>query len=136
VHQDILDTLIRQGKLSFERVFRRDVLRPWALYNYGPRVLHLLPVPTLGTTEQQDIIQMMNGIAALKTSGYFAASQLTATDALLNLPPRTPEEVALEDATAKLASQPPPPPRPFGGGSDQGGNAGDNTDQGSGDAAA
>lgn len=110
VHQDVLDTIIKQAKRAVARMLARDILMPWIRYNWGEDAVRLCPRVTLGTTEQSDIVQMMAGFAALKTAGYLAPSQLTATDALLNLPPRLPEEVQLAEDTARLAAQPNPAP--------------------------
>jgi hypothetical protein len=110
VHQDVLDTIIKQAKRAVARMLARDILMPWIRYNWGEDAVRLCPRVTLGTTEQSDIVQMMNGIAALQTSGYIAASQYTGLDEALNFSPRLPEEVALMQRTAELAAQPKPAP--------------------------
>jgi len=106
----VLDTIIKQAKRAVARMLARDILMPWIRYNWGEDAVRLCPRVTLGTTEQSDIVAMMAGFAALKTAGYLAPSQLTATDALLNLPPRLPEEVQLAEDVARLAAQPQPAP--------------------------
>jgi len=110
VHQDVLDTIIKQAKRAVARMLARDILMPWIRYNWGEDAVKLCPRVTLGTTEQSDIVQMMNGIAALQTAGYIAPSQLPTLDGLLNFPPRLPEEVQLAEDVSKLAAQPKPAP--------------------------
>jgi hypothetical protein len=88
VHQDILDTIVRQGKQAVERMLTNDVLRPWVERNYGRDTLELTPIVTLGTTERQDQAQIMTAVAALMRAAYLHPSQLRAVDELLGLPVR------------------------------------------------
>jgi hypothetical protein len=86
VHQDVLDTLIRQAKRGIVRMMRRDVLRPWVLYNWGEKALKLVPEVSLGHTETQDLAGL---ITAMGGVGYTVAEdQLPEIDELLNLPVR------------------------------------------------
>jgi len=129
VHQDVLDTIIKQAKRAVARMIARDILMPWVRYNWGEDAVRLTPIVTLGTTEQSDIAIMMAGIAALYSAGYVAPSQLSALDGLMNFPPREAEEVALATEVAQRAAQPPPAPvvaaplaAPHNGPSDDGGH--------------
>jgi phage gp29-like protein len=88
VHSDVLDTLVRQGKKSVVRMLARDVLRPWVAYNWGPRADALVPIPSLGTTEEQDKTALMNAVANLQRAGYPHPSQYPAIDQMLGLPVR------------------------------------------------
>lgn len=88
VHQDVLDTLIRQGKQTIVRAFTFDVLRNWVRYNWGDQALHLVPQTSLGSTEAQDVAPLMNAVAALERAGYLHPSQYADVDDMLNLPER------------------------------------------------
>ncbi len=102
VHQDVLGTLIRQGKRSMLRMIVKDILKPWAVRNWGEKILHLLPVPSLGETEQPDLALM---ITALASAGYqVGPSQLPDIDIMLGLPVRDPEEDAEQAAQAQQAA--------------------------------
>jgi hypothetical protein len=48
----------------------------------------LVPIPTLGTTEHQDVPALMSAVAALMRASYLHSSQLTDLDAQLGLPVR------------------------------------------------
>lgn len=96
VHQDVLDTKIRQAKAAVVRMLRNDVLRPWVLLNWGEAALPLTPVATLGAVEEEDRTPRMNAVAALERAGWFTPSQRPEVDRLMGLPQRTPEETALE----------------------------------------
>lgn len=86
VHQDVLDTLVRQGKRGIVRMIRRDILRPWVLYNWGEKAVHLVPLVNLGTTEPQDLAPL---ITALASAGYVVhESQMPEIDVMVNLPVR------------------------------------------------
>lgn len=88
-HQDVLDTIVRQGKRAVERMVSEDVIRPWVERNYGQKAADALcPVLTLGTTERQDLPQLMTAVAALMRANYFHPSQLPHVDELLSLPVR------------------------------------------------
>lgn len=103
VHQDVLDTLIRQGKRGVVRMLARDVLRTWVRWNWGDAAIPLAPIPSLGTTERRDVPALMSAIAALTRAGYPHPSQYPAIDALLGLPIRdltaTSEQAAPADDT-------------------------------------
>lgn len=86
--QDVLDTLVRQGKKSVQRMVRRDILRYTVLYNYGEKALALTPKVTLGQTEAQDWHKIAGSVATLWSSKYLDASQRPGLDLLMNLPPR------------------------------------------------
>lgn len=106
VHQDVLDTLVRQGKKSVVRMLARDILRPWVAYNWGPRAAALVPVPSLGTTEEQDKTALMNAVANLQRAGYPHPSQYPAIDQMLGLPVRD----MTQDADAEPEPEPAGPP--------------------------
>lgn len=104
VHQDVLDTLIRQGKRGIVRMIRRDILRPWVLYNWGEKAQHLVPAVSLGKTEPQDLAPL---ITAMGSVGYtIHPSQEPEIDEILNLPVR--------DLTQDPQPQPTPEPAPDG----------------------
>lgn len=88
VHQDALDTLVRQAKRSVCRMLRRDVLCNLVRYNYGDALAPLTPKVSLGETEATDIAKLMAAIAQLETSGFLDPSQRPGVDRLLNLPAR------------------------------------------------
>jgi hypothetical protein len=100
-HQDVMDTLIRQGKKAVQRMIHRDILHPLIRYNYGDKAVALCPVVTLGETESQDVASLWT---AAGTVGYtIDPSQLPELDKFLNMPPRV------------IVSQPketPPPQEP------------------------
>jgi hypothetical protein len=110
VHQDILDSKIRQAKAAVVRMLRNDVLRPWVLLNWGVAALPLTPVPTLGAVEEEDRTPRMTAVAALERAGWFAPSQRPEVDRLLGLPVRLPAETALE--TERHQAPPVPPSAP------------------------
>lgn len=112
VHQDILDTSVRQAKRAVCRMLTFDVLRPWVIANWGEAALPLVPVVTLGTTEAPDLSATMLGIAALEKAGWFTPSQKPAVDLILNIPQRTAEESALE--TERFTAPPVAPTAPGG----------------------
>lgn len=88
VHQDVLETLIRQGKASVGRMIVNQILKPWISYNWGPEKTKLCPDVTLGSTEEQDKPEMFRAVATIFSAGYLHPSQLPATDKMLNLPVR------------------------------------------------
>jgi hypothetical protein len=88
VHQDALDTIVRQAKRSLCRVVRRDVIRNLIRYNYGDTAAQLTPNVSLGLTQAEDMAALMSAIAALESSGFLDASQRAGVDRLLGLPPR------------------------------------------------
>ncbi|MDE2127916.1 MAG: DUF935 family protein [Armatimonadetes bacterium] len=91
VHQDVLGLVVRAGKHALETALQRDVLRPLTVLNFGGAAADLTPRPTLADTESQDFADTAASIAALQTSGYLAASQYAALDAMLGLPERKEE---------------------------------------------
>jgi hypothetical protein len=88
VHQDVLDTLVRQGRRAVVRMLHRDVLRQWVRINWGDAAVKLTPRASLGVTEQRDLPAMMQAIAALERAGFIHPSQHAGIDEDLNLPPR------------------------------------------------
>jgi Protein of unknown function (DUF935) len=89
VHQDVLDTIVRQGKQSVLEMVSNQILVPWVARNWGDQAAEtLVPVPTLGTTERQDVPALMSAVAALMRSAFFHSSQLPAIDEMLGLPVR------------------------------------------------
>ena len=92
VHQDALDTIIRQAKRSMCRMLRRDVLRNCIRYNYGDQAARLTPRVSLGEVEQEDIAKVWSSVAQLESSGYLHPSQLAALDKRVGLPVRVLEE--------------------------------------------
>jgi hypothetical protein len=98
VHQDALDTIVRQGKTTVAQAIVKDILRPWIRYNWGEESLKLCPSVTMGTTEEQDRPETVRAVATLFSSGYIHPSQLPATDRMVGLPVRDltndPEESA------------------------------------------
>jgi hypothetical protein len=114
VHQDVLDTLVRQGRRAVVRMLHRDVLRQWVRVNWGDAAVKLTPLPSLGVTEQRDLPAMMNAVANLQRAGYLHDSQYQGIDEDLNLPAR--------DLTAEPAPVPAPEPAPAGGQPSQDGN--------------
>jgi hypothetical protein len=109
VHQDVLDTIISQSKRGMIRMIRRDILRPWVIYNWGAKAVHLVPLVSLGKTEPQDLASL---ITALASAGYaLHESQLSEIDELVNLPVR---DLTQDDVTPPTEPDPsiPPPPKP------------------------
>jgi hypothetical protein len=89
VHQDVLDTIVRQGKQSVLEMVSNQILVPWVKRNWGDQAAEtLVPVPSLGTTEHQDVPALMSSVAALMRASYLHSSQLAATDEMLGLPVR------------------------------------------------
>lgn len=99
VHQDVLDTLVRQGKLAVVRMIEHDVLTPWVLANWGQAAADLVPQVSLGTTERQDLAQVMTAVAQLQRAGYLHPSQHPAIDRLISLPVR---DLSRDDSEAQL----------------------------------
>lgn len=88
VHQDVLNTLIRQGKSSVGRMLVNMILRPWISYNWGADKVSLCPEVHLGSTEEEDKPDMYRAVATLFSSGFIHTTQLPALDRMLNLPVR------------------------------------------------
>jgi hypothetical protein len=136
VHQDVLDTLVRQGKRSVVRMLAKQVLTPWVRYNWGDKAAaSLVPTVSLGSTEEVDRAPMINAIANLQRAAYLHPSQLPQIDDMLGLPVRdlTQDELLpdAQDAAGGPSSgagdgQPPGKDRP---GSDSGGDASDDNEE-------
>jgi hypothetical protein len=103
VHQDVLDTLIRQGKKIIVRMIQ-TILKRWIRYNWGELLIPLCPVVTLGSAEQRQIPSIMASVAQLQGTGYFAPEQMPGVDRMLGLPVR--------DVTKMLLPPPEPIPDP------------------------
>jgi hypothetical protein len=88
VHQDVLDTLVRHGKQAVIRMLSHQILRPWVERNWGPEKLSLVPLVTLGTTEQHDLPVLATAVAALQRSNFIHPSQYPYFDRLLGAPVR------------------------------------------------
>jgi len=86
VHQDALDTLLRQAKRSICRTLRRDVLRNLVRYNFGDDMAKLTPQVSLGEVQVEDLAKIWT---ALGVMGYtLDPSQHRAIERRYNLPPR------------------------------------------------
>jgi Protein of unknown function (DUF935) len=86
VHQDALDTIVRQAKRSACRMLRRDVLRNLVRYNYGDAAAQLTPKVSLGEVQAEDAAKMTTAFAQ---AGYVIhPSQYSGIDRRLNLPAR------------------------------------------------
>jgi hypothetical protein len=88
VHQDVLGTIIRQGKASVGRMLVQQILKQWISFNWGEDKVKLCPDITLGSVEKQDKPDTIRAIATLFSSGYLHPTQLPATDQMLGLPVR------------------------------------------------
>lgn len=88
VHQDVLDTLVRQAKRSIVGMMRRQVLRPWVRRNWGDKAVRFTPSFTLGETEQRDLASLWQAAAALANANYLHESQLQDLDRQIGLPQR------------------------------------------------
>jgi hypothetical protein len=126
VHQDVLDTLVRQAKRALLRMVYSDILVPWVARNWGDEAAEsLVPVPSLGTTEQQDLAPLMTAVAALMRAAYFHSSQLPALDALLGLPVR--DQTQPNQLQPQASPAPGEPSAPGGGEMGRGGTDRGNT---------
>lgn len=94
VHENVLDTLIRQGKRSVARMIGVQILRRWVNYNYGAKAIPLTPRATLGTIEHQDKAPLYNAVANLVRAGFFTSEQLAELDKILGFPVRSKAELA------------------------------------------
>lgn len=88
VHQDVLATLIRQGKQAVVRMLEQDILRPWVTYNWGPDATEFCPVASLGEVEAEDMVQLMGAVANLMGKAYFAEEHLPWLDRMMGFPVR------------------------------------------------
>lgn len=129
VHQDVLDTIVRQGKQSVLEMVSNQILVPWVRRNWGDQAAEdLVPVPSLGTTEHQDVPATMTAVAALMRAAFFHSSQLPAIDEMLGLPVRDWSQPNLLQPPASPA--PGEPSSPDGGEMGRGGNDTDEPDPG------
>lgn len=102
-HENVQDTAIRQLKRFVAWTIRNDLLRLMVLYNFGPKLLPLVPRVLLGHVEEHDFATTATGIAALQQSGFIGASQRPGIDEMLGLPRRD-EEADARAATEALAA--------------------------------
>src|SRR5262249_44295537 len=87
VHQDALDTLLRQAKRSICRMLRRDVLSNLVAYNYGDSLRPLTPLVSLGEVQIEDLARLWTSLSQM---GYLLdATQYAAIERRYNLPPRS-----------------------------------------------
>lgn len=105
VHQDVLDTLVREAKLGLQDMLRSQLFRPWVILNWGDQAGHLAPIADLGATEQRDQPAKWQGAAALMNAGYFTEDQLQDMDRDLGVPIRK-KRTALGWLKATAKSQP------------------------------
>lgn len=113
VHQDVLDTLIRQGKKIIVRMLQ-TILKRWIRYNWGEILIPLCPVVTLGSAEQRQIPSLMASVAQLMGTQYFAPEQLPGVDRMLGLPVRDVTKMLLPPELLPPEPEPDPnaPPEP------------------------
>lgn len=88
VHQDVLDTLVRQGKLGFAAQLRNQLFKRWVGYNWGNAAMDLAPSVTLGRSVQREQPALWGAAAQLMGQGYLSPSQLQALDEQIGLPVR------------------------------------------------
>lgn len=101
VHQDVLGTLIRQGKKSLAKMVTRDIITPMVLYNEGEGARDLIPECSFGETNEPDIFSLYSALGQL---GFeLSPSQFAALDQMLNLPQRSEVELqALMDRATQV----------------------------------
>lgn len=108
VHQDVLDTLIRQGKLAFGTQIRNQLLKRWVSYNWGENAAHLAPLVGLGKIVLRDSPALWGAAAQLMGQGYLAPSQMQQLDEQIGLPVRDELELyPVEQDPSTLAAQQP-----------------------------
>lgn len=95
VHQDVLDTLVRQGKLGFARQFRNQLFKRWVTYNWGASAAHLAPVVGLGRAILREQPALWTSVGQMQNAGYLAPSQYQRLDEMVGLPVRDEDEVML-----------------------------------------
>lgn len=105
VHQDILDTLVRQGKIGAGMMIRNQIFRNWVRINWGEQYEHLSPRADFGAAEERDQPAMWQSVAALVASNFFSADQMQALDKKLGLPVR-------QENPALAPGEKPTPPAP------------------------
>lgn len=96
VHQDVLDTLIRQGKLGISTQLRNQLFKRWVAYNWGNEAAHLAPKIGLGKSVLREQPALWGAAAQLAGQGYLAPSQMQRLDEQIGLPVR--DEVELYPA--------------------------------------
>lgn len=125
-HQDVLDLIIRYGKLSLAHIIETDIVRDLIRYNFGEEQARTLaPQVVLPNTEIQDFAQNAAAIGTLMSVDYLADDQMAETDAKLGLKVRDMdkwqkqrEEKRQAEITKLTSSAQPPggkPVRPKGG---------------------
>jgi hypothetical protein len=118
IHQDILGQLVRQIKRIVARMIRRDILTALTVANFGDDARPLVPVASLGDTNEEDKTARMTAYAAWKKEGLLLPSQYPDVYAEVGAPPASPEDLAhvAEQFTAPPPVPPPiPPPVPQSG---------------------
>lgn len=93
VHQDVLDTLIRQAKHGFGTQLRNQLFKRWVAYNWGEKAAHLAPLIGLGKAITREQPALWTAVSQLFNTGYIAPSQQQALDELIGLPIRDEAEV-------------------------------------------
>jgi phage gp29-like protein len=113
VHENVADTIAKQGKKGVVRTTRRDMIVPFVRYNYGEAALPYAPIASLGETEDQDWSAVAAGIAQLQMAGFLDISQYPGLDEKLSFPART---AGWEQRMAAVAAAAKPQPGVGAGG--------------------
>lgn len=92
-HLGVLGWVINVIKRSVALMIRRDILVPLVRYNYGDAALGLVPNVILDDIKKGDLEKLAAAIGLLERYGYLEPSQMPATDEMMGLPVRTPEEL-------------------------------------------
>lgn len=105
--QDVLAPFCELLQSQVEVCFYRDVLLPWAVYNWGEEVAdEYCPYLSLSDVAKEDVIEKGNMIANLARAQFLHTSQYPGIDADLGLPERDYEamieEMEAEKEQAKL----------------------------------
>lgn len=106
----VLETMIRQTRKALARALRRDVLMDLVRWQYGDDAVPLTPRVSFGETGEPDVAGLMAAIAALQRVNYLDPSQLPGIDAMLQLPARSPDELARRQPADRAADAPEPAP--------------------------
>lgn len=101
---DVLETFIRQTRLSLERAIRRQVIMPLVELNYGRAARKLAPYLSLGGVEKEDAYKLMSGVQGLAKERLIFPSQLPELHARMGLPTATAEEYTSFNTTARSAA--------------------------------
>jgi hypothetical protein len=111
VHQDVLDTLIRQGKLAFAAQIRNQLFKRWVAYNWGDDAAELAPKLNFGKTILREQPALWGAVSQMMGQGYLAPSQLALLDEMVGLPVRDEVELypALPDPGDQQTDQPATP---------------------------